>query len=152
MPESPRLSNRSLQSRTRGSRNRLLGGCLHFQSCAKVKVPAPISALPASTQVKVQTACSVAQRRDRCKVPGPEWSAQNATAQQDGRGGVGADFSGLSLSPPRGFQGGELDSAPPLDRGRLPRLFYSQFGFSGCFPRLCSLRFPVKTCPVGRAP
>ena len=57
-----------------------------------------MSTLSASKQVKVQTACTVAQGRDRCRVPGPEWNAQNVKEHSRmGRGGVGVGMTFLGF-------------------------------------------------------
>lgn len=61
VPESPRLSNRSPKSKAKAQGIDCLGLLVFSKSWAKVKMPAPL----VSTQAKVPTACTVAQRRHR---------------------------------------------------------------------------------------
>lgn len=92
VPESPRSANRCPQPKTRGSRNLLFRAVCVFKEPSKGQNACSISVLPALIQVRVRRACTVAQRKDTCRVPGSEWMA--GMTQSTGMGkGVGGCFS-----------------------------------------------------------
>lgn len=127
-----RSSNRGLQSKTR-----TVGAACVFRELSEGQNACPHLSPACFSTSQRQTACTVAQRRDMCRVPGPEWNAQNG-AEHSRMGGVevGTTFSGNSPG----------STAPPLDRSRLPQLFAAWI-FLVAFPLLCPFRFLIKICP-----
>lgn len=146
--ESPGLFNRSSQSKTRVSRNWLPGTVCIFKVLRKGQ-NACSHLYPAWFKTgQRQTAFTVIQWRDRCRVPGAECSAQNVTEHSrmgGGGAGVGMTFSGLPYSHP-GTQSNESWTRQFLwsERGGLS---YVLFVFSGCFPTPLSFKFPIKNMP-----
>lgn len=111
-------------------------------------MPASILVLPAQHRAKCQvwTARRVTQRRDMCRAPAAVKWSERCRAQQDGwvwAWGSGPPFQETlqesTMDP-------EVNTAPPLDGGRLPQLF-AALTFLVALPLLCPFRFPVKACP-----
>lgn len=143
VPESPGSYSRNSQPKPSGARNLQLRVVCVIKGPSKGQNVPPISALPASLLVKGQRACTVLQRRDTLRVPGPQGRAIQ---------------SRMGRSLPRVFAGGVEGSSffqetrrkhgrTQWDRSPVLHLLWTEagclaicsFDFSGCFP--------IKICP-----